>query len=450
MVCDVAVLGGGTGGLSAAIAAARTGAKIILVERSSALGGTAASGLGILGYIDRSGHKVLGGLAQEYIDRLIARGASYGSYPCPVHNSITAISPDEFKLMAAQICRDEGIKVLYNCELNEVKVENGIINQISVYGKCTDIVITAKAYVDGTGDGDLAYLAGVPFHIGQDETGINQPATLMFTVTGFDIEEFFKFLEEHPDEVGIKESYATGYDIPFFRRTPSHCLIGLGGLIKKARAKGDFDVPRNQFIYINTATPKLLAINTVRITDINCADIMDLSWALDEGYRQIDVLMRFMHKYVPGFKHAVISQISPTLGVRETRHFKALRRVTKEDACGYVVDDETVALCGYNIDIHSGTADHIDLFQLEKAFGLPFGCMVPVCVDNLILSGRTLDMDTTVFAAARVMGPLMAMGEAGGIAAAWCAKEGTCIRDVDVARLRKTLLERGAILEEKG
>ncbi len=448
--CDVAVIGGGTGGLSAAIAAARTGAKVILVERSSALGGTAASGLGILGYIDRGGHKVLGGLAQEYIDRLIARGASYGSYPCPVHNSITAISPDEFKLMAAQICRDEEIEVLYNCELSKVKVENGRISQLSVYGKCTDIVITAKVYVDGTGDGDLAYLAGVPFNTGQDDTGINQPATLMFTITDFDIEELFQFLEKNPDEVGIKECYATGYNVPFFRRTPSHCLIGLDGLIKKARTAGDFDVPRNQFIYINTANPKLLAINTVRITDINCADIMDLSRALDEGYRQIDVLMRFMHKYIPGFERAVISQISPTLGVRETRHFKALRRVTKEDAYGYVVDNETVALCGYNVDIHSGTADHIDLYKLEKAFGLPFGCMVPVYIDNLVLSGRILDMDTTVFAAARVMGPLMAMGEAGGIAAAWCAKKGTCLRDVDIARLRETLIERGAILEVNG
>ena len=446
MRCDVAVLGGGAGGLSAAIAAARTGAEVILVERSSALGGAAASGLGILGYIDRAGHKALGGLPLEYVNRLVERGGSVGSCPCPVHNSITGISPDEFKLMAAEMCREAGVRVLYNCELCGVQVENGGVTRVRVYGKCADIDIAAKCFVDGTGDGDLAYLAGAPFHIGQDGTGINQPATLMFTVTGFDLDELYRFLEEHPEELGIKESYARGYDLDFFRRTPSNCMIGLQGLIEKARAAGDFDVPRNQFITITTGSPKLLAINTVRITDINCADILDVSRGLDEGYRQIDVLMRFMRKYIPGFGHAVISQISPSLGVRETRHFDALRRVGREDAMNYVVDDETVALCGYNVDIHSGTADHIDLFVLEKAFGLPYGCMVPATIGNLLLAGRTLDFDSTVFAAARVMGPLMAMGEAAGIAAAWCASGGIQPREVDVQALRRELLARGAVL----
>lgn len=447
MECDVVVIGGGPGGLSAAISAAREGANVILVERSGALGGAAASGLGILGYLDRSGNKALGGMAQEYIDRLVAKRGSLGHNRCPVHNSITAISPDQFKIMALEMCREAGVRVLFNCELLDVMVENGRIAGVRVYGKCTEIRIEARMYMDGTGDGDLAYMAGVPFVTGQDDTGVCQPSTLMFTVADFDLEKLYAYFEAHPDELGIKEDYAKGYDLPFFRSTPSHCLIGLGKMIERARAAGDFDVPRNQFIYIKTANPKLLAINTVRITNIDASDPLQLSDGLIEGYRQIGVLMDFMNKYVPGFENAVISQISPTLGIRETRHFKARTRLTKESMYAYKTDEETIALCAYNVDIHSGTSNHIDLTLLMKPFGLPYGCMVPVVIDNLFLTGRTVDVDAQVFAAARVMGPIIAMGEAAGIAAAQCVRENTRPAEADVRRIREALLRRGAILE---
>src|SRR5699024_9793069 len=103
---DVAVIGGGPGGLPAAIAAARAGARTILVERTAALGGAAASGLGILGFLDRAGNPALGGIAQELVDRLVAIGGSPGHFRCPVHNSITPISPDLLKIVAVQMCQE--------------------------------------------------------------------------------------------------------------------------------------------------------------------------------------------------------------------------------------------------------------------------------------------------------------------------------------------------------
>ena len=446
MTCDVVVIGGGPGGLSTAISAAREGAKVILVERTSALGGAAASGLGLLGFIDRGGNKALGGMAQEYVDKLIKKRGSLGHDRCPVHNSITGISPDQFKIMAMELCREAGVKVIFNCELIDLSMDGRRITGVTVYGKCTNINISAGIYVDGTGDGDLAFMADVPFVSGQDGTGICQPSTLMFTVANFDLERLYDFLEKHPEEVGVKEAYAKDYTLPFFRKTKSHCLIGLNKMIERAKAAGDFDVPRNQFIYIKTGHPSLLAINTVRITNIDASDVLQLSDGIADGYRQIDVLMQFMNKYVPGFEEAVISQISPTLGVRESRHFAAKRHLTKEEMYAYEVDSDTIALCAYNVDIHSGTASHIDLSLLEKPFGMPYGCMVPKDVDNLLMVGRTIDVDSEVFAAARVMGPIIAMGEAAGIAAAQCAREGIKPGDVDVNKLREKLITNGAIL----
>lgn len=451
---DVAVIGGGAGGLCAAIAAARQGARTILVERTGVLGGCAASGLSILGFMDRGGQKALGGLPQEIFERLQQMGGALGHYRCPVHNSISPISAQMLKILAVKLCREAGADILFNCDVTDAQVVNGRIKAVTVYGKCTDIRIQSKLFVDGTGDGDLAYLAGCTYTRGQEDSGrvvggipTMQPATLMFTVTNYDLNAFYAWLEKNPGEIGIKEDYAQGYALEFFRSTPGHCLIGLTETIRKARENGDFTIPRNQFIYIKTADGMLLANNTSRIVNIDASDPFQLSKGLEEGYLQVEQLMDFMHKYVPGFENAVVSDISPTLGVRETRHFQGIRRLTKEEMYAGLQDEQAIALCGYNVDIHAGRGDHIDLTPLERAFGLPYGCFVARDVENLFLAGRTLSVDSTVFAAARVMGPLMAAAQGIGVAAAVCSVEEIPPARLDVKRLREMLKAQGAILE---
>jgi flavin-dependent dehydrogenase len=241
---DVAVIGGGPGGLSAAISAARAGSRTIIVERTAALGGAAASGLGILGYLDRSGNTALGGIAQELIDRLMAVGGSPGHFRCPVHNSITPVSPDLVKIVAVQLCQEAGVDILFDNELLDVTVEGGVLRTATVFGKLTRTQITADMFIDATGDGDLAYLAGVPHTLGQDGTQVMQPSTLMFTVVGHDLERFFDFLDAHPEEMGIKEGFADGYNVDFLRGTPGHCFIGLTEMMSQARQAGEISVPR--------------------------------------------------------------------------------------------------------------------------------------------------------------------------------------------------------------
>jgi hypothetical protein len=446
---DVAVIGGGPGGLTAAIAAAREGMKVVLVERTAVLGGCAASGLGILGYLDAKGRKSLGGIAWEYLDRLKEINGTLGPARCPVHNSITSISSEAFKCMAVRMCKEAGVRVLFNFDLTEVQVENETVTAVTVYGKCTDVEIKAKVFVDGTGDGDLAWMAGAEYVSGQDGTALMQPSTLMFTVAGYDLEKFYDFLEKNPSEVGIKEKYAQGYDLKFFRENLGHCLIGLTDMIKKAKAAGDMDVPRNQFIYIKTASERLLAINTSRIVNIDASDPFQLSAGIEEGYRQVDTLVHFMRKYIPGFENVVLSNISPTLGIRETRHFIGKKRLTKEMLSEYTCSDkeDIIALCAYNIDIHSGNGNHIDLYRVDDPFGIPYGCLIPKTIKGLFLAGRTLSLDGYVFAAARVMGPLIACAEAIGVAASMAVNGNIDPARVDVAKLRKTLIAHGAILK---
>ncbi|MCI5956877.1 MAG: FAD-dependent oxidoreductase [Clostridiales bacterium] len=442
---DVAVIGGGPGGIPAAIAAARRGKRVILVERNAFLGGTATSGLGILGYLDRSGNKALGGIAQEIMDRLEAMHGAMGHFRCPVHNSISPISPECFKIVAVEMCREAGVDILFNSELLDVQVENARITAVTVYGKCVQTIISAQVFIDATGDGDMAYMAGAPFHSGQDGTGIMQPATLMFTVTDYDLEKLLAFAQTHPQDFGIKESYAKGYTPDFFRATPGHCFIGLTDVIRKAKEAGDFDVPRNQFIYITTPVKGLLAINTSRILNIDASDPYQLSAGLETGYLQIRQLMAFLNKYVPGFENARLSSIAPSLGIRETRHFEGVYTLTRQEMYSDYVRENAVAQSAYNIDIHSGTKDHIDLTPLATPFGIPYGCLVPKTINGLLLSGRTVSVDTDTYASARVMGPCMAIGEAAGEAAAMSLDMKLEVRDVPVKQLRKILCENGCL-----
>jgi hypothetical protein len=447
---DIVVIGGGPGGLSAAIAAGRAGARTLLVERTAALGGAAASGLGILGYLDRAGNQALGGIAQELIDRLTLVGGSPGHFRCPVHNSITPVSPDLVKIVAVQMCQEAGVDILFDNELFDVEVDpQGTLRAVTVFGKLTKTRIETKVVIDGTGDGDAAYLAGVPFSAGQEGTQTMQPSTLMFTVTGHDLDRFYDFLDAHPEEMGIKEDYAAGYDVDFLRRTRGHCFIGLTDRVEQARSQGDFTVPRNQFIYISTASERLLAINTSRVTRIDASDPVELSAGLETGYLQVLQIVEFM-RTVPGFEDIEISQIAPALGVRETRHFAGEHRLTIDSLYHPATSEMAIAQSAYNIDIHSGTGEGIDLTVVEKPFGIPYGCLVPRDVDGLLLSGRTISMDSTVFASARVMGTCLAIGEAAGTAAALARRHGIAVRDVDVAELRSVLLRNGGILPAAG
>lgn len=444
---DVAVIGGGPGGLPAAIAAARAGARTVLVERTAALGGAAASGLGILGYLDRSGNTALGGIAQELIDRLIEIGGSPGHFRCPVHNSITPVSPDLVKIVAVQMCKEAGVDILFEHELFEVEVDDtDTMRSVTVYGKLMKTRIVAKVFVDGTGDGDVAYLAGVPHTLGQDGTQTMQPSTLMFTVTNYDLERFWDFLDENPEEMGIKEEYAAGYDVDFLRRTRGHCYIGLTARVSAARDTGTFTIPRNQFIYIATASERLLAINTSRLTRIDASDPIELSKGLQTGYEQVWELVQFMRENMPGFEAVEISQIAPALGIRETRHFVGEERLTMDSLYSEATSEGAIALSAYNIDIHSGTGDGIDLQVIDKPFGIPFGALLPQAVNGLLLSGRTISVDSTVFAAARVMGTCMAIAEAAGSAAALAVRDSSTPKNVDIVELRQELASKGAIL----
>lgn len=448
VVYDVAVIGGGPSGICSAIAAARLGAKVIITERNGYLGGNGASGLPFLGFLDKHGRKVVGGIAQEIMDRLTEIGGCCGHNRCPLHNSVTVVHADMFKAVAMRMCVEAGVKVLLHAETVDVNTTNGRVTGVSVMGKGMRVNIDAKMFIDATGDGDAAYMAGAEYETGQAETGVMQPPTLMFAIGGFNEEKFFEYLNEHPEDLVPAETMqvSQGYDVEYFRSHKSYVFLGLRSLLARLKAQGANPLKRDTLIYINTPNPGHIYVNTTRVLNFDGTDINELTRGEYEGMEQILMLVKLLREYVPGFESCYISSVNPTLGVRETRRFFGLKRMNIESVIGGEIPEDTIALGSYKVDIHNGRDDSTILTDLEGPYGITLGCLVNRDFKGLLMSGRCISMDAPTLASARVMPTCMAVGEAAGVCAAIACKKGIEASEVAPSEVREILHRNGAIL----
>lgn len=444
---DVAVCGGGTAGVCAAIAAARNGSKTILIEKNQFLGGMMISGLGLLGYKDRNGKKIIGGIAQELIDELNKSEDSQGHNYCPILNSLTPINTAMLQLILMKKCKEAGVKVLLSCEVSSVCKKGNKIVSVEAFGSFASYTIEAKVFIDGSGDGELSNLSGVDF-VKHKSNGELQPASLIFALSNVDREPLLKYLEDNPDEAKTPEGYEMDTSPEFYRNAVGYNVLGLDALIKEGRKNGDYnDVPRDRFSTITNPISDRMTINNTRIMNFDGSDLFELNNGIQEGYRQLKELLNFIPKYVPGYEKSSLTSISPMLGVRESRRCCGIKTLTSDSVLKGEIPEDTVALCGYNIDIHHGADEGSDLYIVKKAYGIPYLTMVSEKVSNLLFTGRLISVDSDTFGSARIMSTCMVLGEASGVAASLCSKEDTMPKDLDVQKLRKTLVSQNVILE---
>lgn len=447
---DVAVIGGGPAGIAAAVTAGRAGKKVALFEKNSFLGGAMAIGLSPLGFLAQDGRQCIAGFGEEFISRLKERGDSLGHRICPKHNSVTCINSEGVKLLALEMCLEAGVDVLLHCDVLEAEVEDKTIKKVVLYGKGNQISVSAKVFIDCTGDGDLAYLAGCSYEMGQEGTSVLQPPTVMFTLQGVDNEKLFQYVEEHPEELrynrpGIFEDER--YCPDYFREDSNHVFVGLQKTFRELKAKGELPVERESFIYISSTHPGEVYVNSVRILNADATDIRDLSRAEIEGSLQIPKLIKLLKDRIPGFENCYLSSIAPSLGVRETRRFSGISRVTAEDCAEAKVPNDTICLSGYKIDIHSGKDDGLFFKAVEQPFGIPYGSLVSNELKNLMFAGRCISCDAIALGSLRVIPTCLAMGHAAGIGAALCVENNALPADVNIDNVREILLEQNAILK---
>ena len=446
---DICVIGAGPAGLCAAIAAARQGKKVLVVEKNGYLGGNAALGLPLLGFLDLNGKQIIAGMAQEWVDRLTARGMCEGHRECPKHNSVTCFHSETFKLVAIDWLREEKVDVLLHLEACDTEVNEGRLQKVTFYGKGNRVQVEAQMFIDCTGDGDVAYLAGAEYDMGQEDTGVLQPPTVMCTVEGVDTEKLFDYIEAHPEEMTYSATidHRPGYDAPYFRASKNHVFVGLRQTFTRLREEGKLPVERETLIYIKSPNPGEIYINSPRLLRTDATDVVSLTNAELEGQRQVGALVEMLRNEVPGFENAFIAAIQPNLGVRETRRIRCHDVLCADQAVAGEIPAETIALSAYKIDIHSGVDRSTIFSTIKEAYGIPYGCLVPKDVSGLMVAGRNIGVDAKVMASSRIMPVCMALGEAAGYGAALAVERGVEAHEVDVRRVREMILENNGMLE---
>ncbi len=446
---DIAVIGGGPAGLATAITAARAGKRVVLLEKNGFLGGNLTIGLPLLGFLDEHGNRCIAGFGQELVDRLQAMDACYGIRPCPKHNSVANVDAEMVKILAFQMCKEAGVDVVLHVETIDVTVEQGEIKTVTLYGKCNRVTVAAKIFVDCTGDGDVACLAGCGYELGRGAQQELMPPTVMCTIEDVDDRALLDYVAQHPEE--MKPMSATiqtkpGYDADYFRASPNYVFVGMTQLWAKLKQQGICPVERGNIILINGVHPGQMYVNTTRLLDVDGTDILDLTRGEMEGHLQLQKLVETFRAYVPGFENCYISAIAPNIGIRETRRMRGISYVTLQQALDGEVPHDSICLSGYTIDIHYNNENGTLFRKLQKPFGIPYGCLVSRDISNLLFAGRCISVDDHVVGSTRVMPCCMAMGQAAGVAAAMAISAGMPPAQVDVEALRQELLRQNAIL----
>lgn len=436
---DVLVVGGGPSGIIAAQAAAEDGAKVMLIESRSFVGGNMTIGLPILGFLGQKGNQIIKGLPQKLIGRLAERNAASEHRPCPLHMSLTLVEPESVKAVALETLVESNVDVLFYAFCAGVVMEGDELKGIIIESKAGREAVLAKVIIDCTGDADVAYRSGVPCEYGNDQGGV-QPPTLMFCLGGVDTEKLRLSIAEEP------RTYLTDF-IPaeYFGQNNQFVLVGMRNLIQKAQSAG-LQLATERTILITGLRKGEVWVNMTRVSGVNGTDPGSLTHGEIEGRRQINDIQRYLVEYVPGFEQAYFLKTAPFLGIRETRRISGFYTMTREDIMSCRHFDDAIAVASYPLDIHHPQGGGCTLEWCGDCYDIPYRSLVPQKVKNLLVAGRCISTTHEAMSAIRVMAPCMAMGEAAGRAAKMAVSKGVQPADIDVAALQQELLAKGAYL----
>ncbi len=436
---DVLVAGAGPSGIIAAVAAAENGLRVALLENRSFVGGNMTIGLPVLGFLGQKGNQIIKGLPQQLIDRLRACNGASEHRPCPLHMGITLVEPEAVKTAALDMLLEAGVDVRLHTACAGVVLKENRVAGLITESKTGREAIGAKMVIDCTGDADVAYRAGVECDKGNAQGGM-QPPTLMFCLAGVDTEKLRTSIANQP------RTYLTDF-IPneYFGQNRQFIVVGLREQIRQAQEAGLL-IPTERTILITGLRAGEVWVNMTRVKGVDGSDARSLSYGEIEARRQIADVQRYLVEYVPGFENAYFTKTAPFLGIRETRRIVGEYVMNRDDVLSCRRFEDGIAVASYPIDIHRPADDGCTLEWCGDCYDIPYRSLVPRGVDGLLVAGRCVSATHEAMAAIRVMATCMAMGEAAGRAGAMAVREGVPPAAVDVARLRRELLDRGAYL----
>lgn len=412
---DVIVAGAGPAGICAAVSAARAGAKVALVERYGVVGGNLTIGhVGpILGMVGR-------GTMRDELVRLLG---------VPDNDMIgevgVAHDVERAKRVLAQFVRHENIDVYLQTMVADAVMSGDAVQGLLLSSKEGMFALTAAVTVDCTGDGDVAFFAGAAYEKGRED-GLMQPVTLEFTIDGLDEERAVVCIGD-VDEVQLNgEKF-----LDFCRR---------------CGAEGKLPEHLTAVRLHRTTRPGERQVNTTQMNGIDSTQVNDLFPAEVALREQIELLINFFRENLPGYEGCRLVSSGATVGVRESRRILGEYVITAEElAEGKRFEDAIVHRAEFIVDIHNpaGAGQAEDHIQYVTPYDLPYRCFVPRRIENLLVAGRCISGTHRAHASYRIMSVCMAMGEAVGLAAAMCARQGVAPRQLEVRALQDALTARG-------
>ncbi len=440
---EVLVVGAGPAGLGAAIASARNGARTLLVERFGFLGGNLTAGLVgpcMTSYSLDGQQQLIKGIFEEFVLRMERRGEAIHPSQVPAsseycgfieygHEKVTPFNPEAAKQVALEMCLEAGVELLLHTFVADTLVTDQAVTGVVIANKSGLSAIRAGITVDCSADADVAARAGAPFAMGRDSDGLVQPMTLFFRVADVDDEVVRCYVAKNADDYR-----------PFAK------------LVKQAREAGELTVPRKGVGLYRTLTPGVWRINTTRVHRLDGTSAADLTKGEIEARRQVQELLAFFRKWLPGFARCTLLDTAAMIGVRETRRITGMHTLTLDDLATGRDFDDVIAFAGYPVDIHSPTGDGGGAdgeLKTANVYQIPYRCLVPLGIEQLLVAGRSISATHEAMAATRVMPPAFAMGEAAGTAAAIATEHRVSPRNLDVSRVQRALVRQGAYLGER-
>lgn len=409
---DVIVAGGGMAGAFAAIAAAREGANVLLVEKNGFCGGAATSGLvhPFMPYYERHNGAISNaGLFRTLQKRLFEMGATPTDKSCFFNESM-------LKVLLDRMLTEVGVTILFGCMIGEVDIVDEEIKRIYAYSPAGKIGLSAKVYIDATGDADLSAFAGMDCRVGRDSDGLCQAMTLNFNLAFVDWSRWDKYAADT--------------------------------LYRELKEQGKIRNGRRDILAMTMQNRGMMHLNSTRITGKDATDPVSLTEAELEGREQMLDLYNFFRKYIPGLEDAELVSSGSEIGVRESRRVMGHYILTEDDVLGTKHFEDAICRATYNIDIHNPTGEGTFCKYLppHTYYTIPYRCLVPLGSKNLLVAGRPISATHEAHSSLRVIPSASCIGEAAGVAAAIAAKKDLAPEHIDVDELRAVLTSRGALV----
>lgn len=449
---QVLVVGAGAGGYPAAIRAARHGAKVMLIERNPVVGGT-----GPMSFVTEFlSCENISGILREVQQRLAAHDAAPAEFLPEYFN--LAYDPEMLKLVVLDMLVEAGVDMLLNTQVVDVIKDGDVVEGVIVENKSGRQAILADVVIDASGDADVAARAGVAMHPREAP----QPMMMLCRMGGIDWQGLQQYARANPD------------DFSKLWGSPPHALdgaqyvhvTGWKSLVQQGKDEGALPGTFGHHLSVFGATPANLRngigyLYAVQVLDRDPTDAADLTGAEIEGRRRARDFLPFV-KRIPGMESAFLIDMAPQIGVRDSRRIVGDYTLNRDDIFDGAVFDDEIALKVYRGPNLKGWVRHkpdgseggkghdpAELPVSVVALGLPYRCLLPAGVENLLVSGKTVSFDNEAHQRVRLMPECMAMGEAAGAAAALAVRDGVSPRRVDVAEVR-ALLKQGGLNLDRG